>query len=365
MFQTLQEATEAWRVDSARFEAMGAISPGVKHFVPEPWKGDFNLAMDAMPALVTEANSAVPAMLTTMIDPQVYKILFAPNKAAVIFGEQKKGSWLDETAMFPVAEHTGEVSSYGDYANNGRAGVNTNWPQRQSYLFQVIKEYGERELERAGLAKINWVSEVDQAAVTVLNKYSNLTYFFGVAGLQNYGALNDPNLSAALTPGLKAAGGVKWVNASGQIVATANEIYLDIESIFIQLVAQTAGLVDRETKMVLALSPQSEAALTATNSFNVNVSDLLKKNFPNLRVVSAVQYGVLSSTNSQGIAAGNLMQLFAENLEGQDTAYAAFNEKMRSHPIIRLLSAFQQKLTAGTWGCILRMPVAIAQMIGI
>ncbi|TIS53181.1 MAG: DUF2184 domain-containing protein, partial [Mesorhizobium sp.] len=42
--------------------------------------------------------------------------------------------------------------------------------------------------------------------------------------------------------------------------------------------------------MTLAMSPESQLAMTATNSFNVNVEDLLKKNFPNLRVVSAVQY---------------------------------------------------------------------------
>ncbi len=78
--------------------------------------------------------------------------------------------------MFPVAESTGEVSTYGDYAESGNAGVNTNWPQRQSYLFQVIKQYGERELERAGLARINWVSEIDIAAALAMNKFLNFTY---------------------------------------------------------------------------------------------------------------------------------------------------------------------------------------------
>jgi len=266
--------------------------------------------------------------------------------------------------MFPVVEHIGEVTSYGDFSESGHAGANTNWPQRQAYLFQTVKEYGERELELAGLARINWVTEIDQAAATALNKFSNLSYFFGVLGLQNFGLLNDSNLTASLTPGVKAAGGTKWVS-SGAIVATANEIYLDIETVFIQLVAQSQGLVDRETRMTLALSPQNEAALTATNSFNVNVTDLLKKNFPNLDVISAIQYQQISSSNPQGIAAGNLMQLIAHELEGQDTGYAAFNEKMRAHPIVRAMSSFKQKLTAGTWGTVLRMPVAIASMLGI
>lgn len=360
----LQEAASAWKADAAQFEQLGAILPGVKSYVPDEFKHDFGLAMDAQPTLVTDPNSAVPAFLTTMIDPQVFKVLFSPNNAAVIFGENRKGTWLDETAMFPVVEHTGEVSSYGDFNENGRAGANTNWPQRQSYLFQTMKEYGDRELERAGLSKINWVSEIDVAAATVLNKFSNLTYFFGVAGLQNYGLLNDPNLSAALTPATKAAGGVKWINA-GAIVATANEIYADIQAIFLQLVTQSGGLIDQNTKMVLALSPGSSVALTATNSFNVNVSDLLKKNFPNLRIETAVQYGVTSASNPQGVAAGNFVQLIAESVEGQDTGYCAFNEKMRTHPIVRGSSSVKQKITAGTWGCIVRMPMAIASMVGV
>ena len=177
-----QEATAAWRADRNQHRVRGVDLPDVVAYMPEEFKRNFNLAMDTLPqtltqpALTTVQNSAVPAFLTTMIDPAIFKILFAPNRAAVIMGEVRKGTWLDETAMFPTVEHTGEVSSYSDYAENGRAGVNTNWPQRQAYLFQTIKEYGDRELERAGLARINWVSEIDVAAATILNKYSNLIF---------------------------------------------------------------------------------------------------------------------------------------------------------------------------------------------
>jgi hypothetical protein len=113
------------------------------------------------------------------------------------------------------------------------------------------------------------------------------------------------------------------------------------------------------------MSPSSAVALTATNTFNVNVTDMLKKNFPNIRVETAVQYGQKSAANPQGVAAGNLVQLIAESIEGQDTGYCAFNEKMRSHPIIKALSSFKQKLTGGTWGAIIRMPVAFVSMLGV
>ena len=370
MNQSLQKGIAAWRAHKPIHKARGADLPDVISYLPPEFKRNIDLAMDALPQvtsqppLATTANSAVPAFLTTLIDPQVFKILFAPNKAAIIFGENRKGTWLDETAMFPTVEHTGEVSSYGDFAENGRTGVNTNWPQRQAYLFQTIKEYGDRELERAGLARINWVSEIDQAAATILNKFSNLTYFFGVAGLQNYGLLNDPALTASLTPAAKAAGGTKWIVGT-TINATANEVFLDIQQLFFQLVAQTQGLVEADTKLVLAMSPQSEVALTATNSFNVNVFDLLKKNFPNIRFETAVQYGITSTSNPQGQASGNLVQLFAEEVEGQATGYCAFNEKMHAQPIVRQLSSYRQKLVAGSWGSVIRQPFAIASMLGV
>lgn len=361
----LLESLAKWRQDFPIFEDLGASLPGIRAYIPDGWKTNYQLAMDAQPALSTDPNSAVPAFLTTLIDPAVFKILFTPNKAASIYGEQRKGTWLDTTAMFPVVEHTGEVSSYGDYNENGHAGANTNWPQRQSYLFQTIKEYGDKELNTAGLARISWTSEIDTAAATVLNKFQNLTYFFGVAGLQNYGFLNDPNLSASLTPATKSAGGVRWISTAGVVVATANEIFTDIQSIFSQLITQTGGLVEATDKMVLAMSPSSAVALTTTNTFNVNVTDLLKKNFPNLRVETAVQYGALSATNTQGLAGGNLVQMFVEGIEGQPLGYTAFNEKMRSFPIIRAMSSYKQKVIGGTWGGVLRMPLAIASMLGV
>jgi hypothetical protein len=337
-------------------------------YLADELKIDHRIAMDAtifQPQLTTDPNSGVPSLLTTFIDPTVYEILFSPNQASEIFGEQRKGTWLDDTAMFPVVEHTGEVSSYGDRNENGRAGANTNWPQRQQYLYQTNKEYGERELARAGLARLNWVSEIDQAAATVMSKYENLTYFYGVKGLQNYGILNDPNLPAAITPSPKANGGVTWFTAGGAPNAQANEVYNDIVAIFENLVNVNAGLIDKDSPMTLAMAPGSAVALTFTNTFNVNVEDLLKKNFKNLKVKTAVQYGVQSAQNPQGQAAGNLVQLIADSVEGQKTGFCAFGDKLRSHPIIRATSSFRQKVSGGSWGAIIRMPVAFQQMVGV
>ena len=370
-FANTQEAFSAWEQDRAQHEENG-IYIGARSYLPEPVRrnamlANEMLAMDAayQPGLATDPNSGVPAMLTTYIDPAIFEILFSPSKAAIILGEKRYGDWITDTAMFPVTEATGEVSSYGDSSMNGRAGVNTNWPQFQNYLFQTIMEYGERELARAGLAKINWVSQINAAAATIMQKYANVTYFFGVRGLRNYGLLNNPYFAASLTPATKANGGQTWFTNTGAPNATANEVYNDIVTMFESLVQQTGGLADKDTKVVLAMSPGSEVALTFTNSFNVNVEDLLKKNFPNIRIENAVQYGVQSASNPQGVVGGNLVQLFAESLEGQESGYCGFSEKMRSHTIVKGLSDFRQKVTGGTWGAVIRMPVSFVSMLGV
>jgi len=359
----VHEAVAQFRADQAYLARKGIEMFGSR-YATDDIKHDYTLAMDAQSALTTDPNTGVPSWLTMYTDPKVYEILFAENRAAEIYGESMTGDFTTDTANFPVTEVTGEVTSYGDFNENGVAGLNMNFPQRQAYRFQTTIEYGDLEVERAGLARVNWVSGLQRASTFQIEKYRNYTYFFGVSGLQNYGGVNDPNLAAAITPATKAYGGKPWMSGT-TVVATANEIFNDIQATVIQLINQAAGLVNTDSEMVLALSPQSKSALTQTNSFAVNVKELIKENFPKMRVEDAVQFGQLSSTNTQGITGGNLMQVIAKNVQGQETCYGAFGVKLRAFPVIRAMSSYRQKAAANTFGVVLRMPIGIAQMLGI
>ena len=361
----LQEARSEWQADKPMLEAAGVVLPGVTMYIPDEWKQDYRLAMDAQPTLGTDPNSAIPAMLTTAIDPTVLRWVFTPLNFAKILSERKLGDWLEETRIFPVVEETGEVSTYGDFNNNGRAGVNLNFPNFQSYLFQTFLRYGERELERAGLARINYVSELGASASDLLNRYQNLSYAFGITGLQNYGIINNPYLSAYLTPATKAAGGTAWYNGNSPN-ATANEVYNDIEALVQQLVSQTNGTIELDDEMILVMSPASAPALRFANSFGVFVKDLLKDGYPNMKIMTAPQYGVKNANNPQGYsAAGNAMQLIVKKIQGQEVVYASFNEKLRAHKIVPESSAWSQKMTSGTWGSILRLVLGVTGMLGI
>lgn len=323
--------------------------------------GSVPFAQDSQPVLTTSPNSGIPAWMTYWVDPDILRILFAPRNAVKIIGDERKtGNWTTTTAVFPIVESAGEVSSYGDYADNGMVSFNSSFPQRQSYHYQVITEFGEREVEMVAQAKINLVSEKKESATTVISMFQNDTYFYGVSGLQNYGLLNDPSLSAPLQPGPKAYASQAhgpWIT-SGVVTATPNEIYQDIQSLFIQLVSQADGTItiDRNAEIVIAMDPETQVALTAANSFNTQVEDLLRKSFPNIRFEAAVQYTTV---------AGNLVQMICPMIEGQRTAFCAFTEKLRAHQIVRHLSSWRQKISQGTWGTIIRQPFAISSMLGV
>jgi len=352
----------------AYFAAKSKISFEVPptHYIEPEWKDEngLQIAMDAQPSLVTTANAGIPALLTTFIDPDMLRILQSPNEAAAIYGEQTKGDWTSNQALFPVLENTGTTAAYDDWSEAGNADVNATWEPREPFLFQTMIEYGDLEVDRAALAKIGLVSEKQQAAAKAIERYKNKTYFYGVAGLANYGMLNDPSLLPSIAPALKAYGGTKWV-VNGNVMATANEIYADIQSVITQAIRQAGGLLNVKSQYTLGMSPQSESALTATNQFGINVGDLLKKNYPGLTIKTAVQFGVVSASNPEGQTAGELMQLVASNVEGQTTGYCITNCTLRMGRVIPAASSFKQKALSGTFGGLVRVPYAFSSMIGL
>jgi hypothetical protein len=364
------EAVAEWNRDRPGLAAQGLILPGVTMYLPDEWKESeasiAQIAMDAAGTLSTDPNSALPTMLTTTIDPDVIRVVFAPLQMAKILGDERKvGSWVDKQRIFPVVEDFGEVSSYGDYANNGIVGVNFNYPWFQSYLFQTMLYYGELETDIAGLMNINYVGDLGRSAANILNRFGNLTYAFGVQNLQNYGLLNNPFLSSYITPAVKAWGGTSWFNG-GSPAATPNEVYNDILALIERLILQGNGVIDQDSPMVLAFSPGSNVAVGFANSFGVFVRTLLKEGYPNLTIRTAPQYGTQTIQNNQGYSTvGNLMQLIATQVDGQQVGYCAFNEKLRAHKIIPKASSWEQKMTSGTWGTIIRVPLGIVGMLGI
>lgn len=333
-----------------RFDGrVGRVSfrrPGARlHYSSVTRTGERTVACDAQPELVTVNNAGIPAFLSNFLDPKLIRTLVSPMKAATIAGETQKGDWTTTVATFKTVESDGETSAYGDYSENGSVNANLNFPQRQSFHYQTFTQWGEKELANAGLAQVDWASEQNIASALILNKFQNKSYFFGISGLQNYGLLNDPSLYTPISPT------AAW-NLAG---TTAETVYEDIRRMYVALVGQANGVVEQTMPMTLAMSPTISVALNKTNEFNVNVLDMLKKNFPSLRLEVAVEYGTL---------AGELVQLIVDSIDGQETATTAYTEKMRAHAVVVGSSSWRQKKSQGTFGTVIFRPYGIAQLLG-
>lgn len=325
-------------------QSLGQEARGLQFIDPE-------LAADAQPALVTAVNAGIPSLFTTYVDPAIIEVLVRPTKAAQLYGETKKGTWVSDTAMFLVAERTGVVSSYGDFSQDGMSNANVNFPQRQSYHYQTNTRWGERELARAAEAKVDWANQVNMASVLTLNKFQNSTYLYGVAGLQCYGGTNDPALIAPILP------------TANWFTTTADVIYGDVLRLVQEMIQQGNGLVDAETKYTLGISPGNVTNFNKTNQYNVNVYLQIKTNFPNISIVTVPEFAIGGGGNVNN--GTELLQLIADNVEGQRTVEAAFTEKMRAHAIVTKTSSWEQKKSQGTWGTVIYYPAFIAQMYGV
>lgn len=342
-----KDAMEAARAHSWRRDYLIAADANPSLVSPE-----LRGAMDAQPGLVTTPNAGIPLLFTSIVDPQVVRVVFQPLNATDIYGgEAQKGSWVDQVAYFPLVEPMGQVAAYGDYSNNGSLDVNAQWTPRQPYGYQTFKRYGEKQLAQWGRAGLNYNAELDAARVLKFNQFQNGTYFYGVAGLVNYGALNDPSLIASIAPYTKAAGGTAWTNA------TADEIYNDIGlKLYVQLVTQMGGNIKSDAVMTLALSNFREPFLDRKTQYGLTVRQYLTQTFPNLTIKTAPQFQTPN---------GDLVQLILPTYDGVQTVVPAYTEKLRTHALVVEHSAWSQKMSGGTWGSIVRRPIAIAQMLGI
>ncbi|MCL1512464.1 DUF2184 domain-containing protein [Parasaccharibacter sp. TMW 2.1884] len=317
----------------------------------------------AFDSAVTAPNSGIPSIFSTWTDPNIKRAIITPIKSEEVYGQAQKGDWLTDTAQFPFVELSGQTASYDDYSQNGDSDTNANWVQRQSFHFQTWTKWGEREAERMGAARLDWVSQKNEASISVLNKASNRINLFGVEGLQLRGALNDPDLPAAIQPTPKVAssgtatGGTDWMSTTDPV-----QVYNDILKAFQQLSVQMGGNVTLESPLTLVIPTERQQCLLYTNQFRVSLRELLQQNLPNLTIETLPEAG---STLSGGQNKITQMQLFLREVDGQETVTTAFTEKLRAHAVERYSSYIRQKKSQGTWGAIWFYPVACVTMVGI
>lgn len=307
------------------------------------------LANDA--AMVTAANSGVPVEFTSYIDPMVIPILTATRGAREIFGEAKKGDWTTSYARFQTSEITGEVEAYTDYGQGGASDVNPTFPVRTQYIYQTNIRYGDREVDVASRARLQLAADKQRAAATVIDIASNKFALYGVAGLEIYGLLNDPNLPDAISPLPNANSKTLWTEKS------TKEIYEDVLYLFGKMADRGAGHIDANTELVLATSPATQVQLGKATDFNISARQMLETYFPKIRFVALPELATATS--------GTSILLVAPTIEGLPTAQIGFSEKFRAMRLIPESSSFHQKFVGSSYGTIIYRPFAIGKMTGV
>lgn len=307
------------------------------------------LANDA--AMVTAANSGVPVEFTSYIDPMVIPILTATRGAREIFGEAKKGDWTTSYARFQTSEITGEVEAYTDYGQGGASDVNPTFPVRTQYIYQTNIRYGDREVDVASRARLQLAADKQRAAATVIDIASNKFALYGVAGLEIYGLLNDPNLPANVSPLPNADSKTLWAEKS------TKEIYEDVLYLFGKMADRGAGHIDANTELVLATSPATQVQLGKATDFNISARQMLETYFPRIRFVALPELAKATG--------GTSILLVAPTIEGLPTAQIGFSEKFRAMRLIPESSSFHQKFVGSSYGTIIYRPFAIGTMTSV
>lgn len=315
---------------------------------------DRQLAQDA--ALATAPNVAFPAALYTYLDPRIIDVLFGAMNAHKFFAPTKSGSWTDEFAQFTVEEITGETEPYADFSNAGVSDVNYNFPVRKQYRYQTNIKYGQMEIERAGVAKISLSARKQFASAQTIARAENKFQLYGVANMQIYGMLNDPNLPESITP-ISIDSNSTWESkVEANPTSAANIVFNDVNLLIAELMKNNGGHVSADETMILGIPNNVLAYLTIPNAYGKTALVLLKENYRNLDVVQLPELAT---------DAGNMLYLVVPSLMGDETGFSAFSEKYRMSKLIEHTTWFEQKAMAGTYGVVIRRPTLIATMLGV
>ena len=94
------------------------------------------------------------------------------------------------------------------------------------------------------------------------------------------------------------------------------------------------------------------------NDYGVSVKKMIADTYPNMTIVVVPElYNATLETST--------MFLLADEILGQPTVEFGYADKYYAHEIVRDLSSWKQKVSAGTYGAIVQLPFAIGSMTGI
>ena len=319
---------------------------------------DSMMAMDALNANWNPNSNGTPPQFLIQYAPDVIEQLTLKRAYLEIGREMQIGDFSTEQQAVPVEGLVGYIADYDDYSSDGKSDNNYTFPMRDIYVGQTVIQYGERETAQLAKAKINAAANKQFSAAETIAIAQNKLFFFGnqnSAGAflaQTYGLLNDPDL-VPYTPVAAGAtsGSVTWSGKQSQ------EIYTDINAAYAILQSQLGAKLTPKDRLLLCVSGVASSYLGATNSYGLATAwSLIKAQYPNIELVTAIEYG-----NNQG----GSFQLIAIDKIRSGAVRDLFTYKFMAHMVSPQGSSFRQKFSFGSGGCLLSLPAAVASMSGI
>lgn len=286
---------------------------------------------------------------------EVIEVVTAAREIDDIAGRTIAGRWEDESVVQTILERTGQARPYGDHTDIPFTSWNTNFETRDIVRFEEGSFVGILEEARAAAMNVSSSSEKRTAAAESLAIEMNNVGFFGYNEGNNrtYGFLNDPNLPNYVTVAQGAGNQTTWASK------TYEEITADIRTAMSALRVKSGNLFKPERDAsTLALPVACMDFLNVENSLGRSVYQFIKDNYPNVRIVSAVQ---LDGANS----GANVFYLFADRINNKRVLDQYVQEVFKLLGVEKKAKGMLEDYTNATAGVIVAQPVGIVRYTGI
>lgn len=305
------------------------------------------LGTASIPALNQELQTWLPGFVATAT---------APMKIDEILGLTAAGNWADHEVVQKTLEHVGEAKEYGDNANTHLASWNVNYVRRGVVRFEDGFRVGKLEEARSAAIDVNSASEKRAAAVMSLNIKRNDVGFNGynsTNGTNVYGLLNDPSLPA-------------YESATATWAASAAEvIYEQIKTALSLLRTVSKDLIDPTSHSItLACATAVVDQLNKTNQYGITVYDLLAKNYPQLRIVSAPQFDAADGGDNVAYFIADTV-VDGVSTDGNQAIVQIVPSRYQVLGSTITAKGYEEAATNATAGVMVKRPYAVQRLSGI
>lgn len=282
---------------------------------------NLGLGFKALDSALTGPAKAGGAMLSHMLQtwlPGTLRTITQVRNIDEIIGITTVGSWEDELISLRVAEPAAKAELYGDTTNIPLADYGQSVESRTVVRFEQGFQVGKLEEARQGRIGYQAANEKRKAATESLDIARNQVGFYGFNSTDTnlYGLLNEPSLSAYMSP------------TAAWLTSTFDQLTADFIRMVTKLETQMGGNLQDTASLVFVL-PTGYRAIMAKYSqtgSGLTFRAWLEENYPNLRIVTTPEFKAANG----GL---DVAYLFVENAGDADDSEGTSASAIQAVPV--------------------------------